>query len=262
MFPGYFCCLVACPGAGVVNRPVCVYNQSMRIVNRHGWQVTTSEAIRLQKELAAEVSRTGDIPAPCLIAGVDISVNRWAKTGTGAVVVLSYPDLEIVEVKVVTDRIPFPYVPGLLSFREAPLILASCEELTVTPDIVMVDGQGIAHPRRVGLASHLGLFLDVPTVGCAKSRLCGSHEEPDIEAGSYAELLDGKEVIGAVLRTRTGVKPVYVSIGHRICLEAAIRWVKTCCRGYRLPEPTRLAHQAAGGFLKLKEGMALTGAGH
>ncbi len=224
----------------------------MQIFRRHDWRMTTAEAIKLQKELAGEVSRTGSITNPRLIAGVDISVNRWAKTGTAAAVVLGYPTLEPVEIKVVTDRLNLPYIPGLLSFREAPLILAACEELTVTPDILMVDGQGIAHPRRMGLASHLGLFLDIPAIGCAKSRLCGRHDEPGNEAGSYAELLDNGEVIGAVVRTRTSVKPVYVSIGHKVDLPAAIHWVLTCCRGYRLPEPTRLAHQAAGGNLKVK----------
>ncbi len=223
----------------------------MRIVHRHGWRVTTAEAIRLQKELAAEVSRSGDIPNPRMVAGVDISVNRWEKTGTAAVVVLSYPGLEPVEVKVVTDSLNLPYIPGLLSFREAPLILAACEELKVMPDLLMVDGQGIAHPRRIGLASHLGLCLDIPTIGCAKSRLCGRHDEPGYEAGSYAELTDNDEVIGAVLRTRAGVKPVYVSIGHKIDLSTAVHRVLECCRGYRLPEPTRLAHQTAGGNLKI-----------
>jgi deoxyribonuclease V len=169
--------------------------------------------------------------------------------GRGAVVVLSYPELEIVEVQTVEDSIDFPYVPGLLTFREAPLTLAVCEKLTVTPDLILVDGQGIAHPRRLGLASHLGLFLDIPTVGCAKSRLCGSHSEPGDEPGSYAELLDNKEVIGAVLRTKSKVKPIYVSIGHKVDLEMAIYWTLQCCRGYRLPEPTRLAHLAAGGNL-------------
>lgn len=220
--------------------------------------MTTAEAIKIQAELAAEVSRTGTITSPCLIGGVDISVDRWVKMGTGAVVVLNYPGLEIVETRVVTDRIDFPYVPGLLSFREAPLLLAACEELAVTPDLVMVDGQGIAHPRRMGLASHLGLFLDVPTIGCAKSRLCGSHDGPDYEAGSHAELKDNGEVIGAAVRTRAGVKPVYVSIGHKIDLSMAIRLVLACCRGYRLPEPTRLAHMAAGGNLKAAVGTAVT----
>ena len=201
------------------------------------------------------MSQGGDITAPRLIVGVDISVDRFSGTGRGAAVVLSYPDLVIVETQVVTDSIEFPYVPGLLSFREAPLILAALEKLTVTPDLILVDGQGMAHPRRMGLASHLGLFLGVPTIGCAKSRLCGECEEPGREAGSYADLTDKGEVIGAALRTRAGVKPVYVSIGHMIDLPSAMRWVLACCRGYRLPEPTRLAHQAAGGYLRVKEGI-------
>jgi len=223
----------------------------MRIVHRHKWQVTTTEAKEIQIELAAEVLRVGYVYAPRLIAGVDISVNRWDKTGRGAVVVLNYPDLEIVEIKAVTDKITFPYVPGLLTFREAPLILAAFEEITTTPDLVIVDGQGIAHPRRMGLAAHLGLCLGIPTIGCAKSRLCGESEEPAVEQGSRTELLDNGEVIGVVLRTRAGVKPVYVSIGHMIDLDGAVRWTAACCRGYRLPEPTRLAHQAAGGNLHM-----------
>ncbi|HJX12815.1 MAG TPA: deoxyribonuclease V [Dehalococcoidales bacterium] len=225
----------------------------MKVVRRHEWRVSPERARELQEGLAAEVCRTGDITAPRLIAGVDISVDRSARTGTGAVVVLSYPGLEIVEARVVTDRVGFPYVPGLLTFREAPLLLAACEMLTVAPDLILVDGQGIAHPRRIGLASHLGLCLDVPTIGCAKSRLCGAHGEPGEARGSHADLLDNGEVIGAALRTRAGVKPVYVSIGHRIDLPAAVRWVLACCRGYRLPEPSRLAHQAAGGHLKIRE---------
>ena len=228
-----------------------VYNQDMNIVRLHDWHVTTSRAIQIQKELAGQVSRTGDV-TPELVAGVDISVDRLSGTGTGAVVVLNYPGLEIVEVQVITDRIEFPYVPGLLSFREAPLVLAACEKLEVNPDLFIVDGQGIAHPRRIGLASHLGLFWDTPTIGCAKSRLCGTHELPGDNAGSYAQLIDKNDIVGAVLRTRTGVKPVYVSVGHRIGLQSAINWVLACCRGYRLPEPTRLAHQAAGGNLKLE----------
>jgi deoxyribonuclease V len=225
----------------------------MRIVHRHGWQVSPARAREIQSALAGEISRTGNVADPRLIAGVDISVNRWARTGTGAVVVLSYPALDVVDSRTATDRIDFPYVPGLLSFREAPLMLAACEQLTVIPDLFMVDGQGLAHPRRMGLASHMGLILDIPTIGCAKSRLCGSHEEPDNQAGSYANLLDDGEVTGAVLRTRTGIRPLYVSIGHKIDLPAAVHWVLACCRGYRLPEPTRLAHQAAGGNLKFNK---------
>lgn len=234
----------------VANRLLSIYNSIMKNIRRHNWQVTARQALEIQKELAAEVSRIGEISHPRLVAGSDISVDREMGTGTGAVVVLSYPQLDIVEVQTVTERLEFPYVPGLLSFREAPLVLAACEALTETPDLLMVDGQGIAHPRRMGLASHLGLFLGIPTIGCAKSRLCGSHEEPDNEQGSSTELVDNGEVIGAVLRTRAGVKPVYVSIGHMIDLKTAVHWVVRCCRGYRLPEPTRLAHQAAGGNLK------------
>jgi deoxyribonuclease V len=222
----------------------------MKITQRHSWQVTTTEARAIQAELASEVSRTNTVSTPRHIAGVDISVNRFSQTGTGAVVVLTYPALQVVEVKVVTDRINFPYVPGLLSFREAPLLLAAFKELKITPDIVMVDGQGIAYPRRCGIASHLGLILGIPTIGCAKSRLCGEHDITAAKAGSFAELKDRGEVIGAVLRTRDNVKPLYISIGHMIDLPSAIKWVMACCRGYRLPEPTRLAHQAAGGNLK------------
>jgi len=221
----------------------------MKIGSLHGWRVSPSQALELQLRLASQVSRTNEVVSPRYIAGVDISVDRTRGRGIGAVVVLSYPELEIMEVHTVEDSIDFPYVPGLLSFREAPLTLAACEQLSVTPDLILVDGQGIAHPRRLGLASHLGLFLDTPTIGCAKSRLCGSHQTPGQEPGSYAELVDNGEVIGAALRTKLGTKPIYVSIGHKVDLEAAIYWATGCCRGYRLPEPTRLAHLAAGGNL-------------
>ncbi|MFA5309082.1 MAG: deoxyribonuclease V [Dehalococcoidales bacterium] len=231
----------------------CAYNQGMRIVGRHSWRVTTAEAKEIQLKLAAEVVRTGSVKSPRLIAGVDVSVDRWRGTGRGAVVVLSYPALEVVEMKAVTGKVTFPYVPGLLSFREIPLLLPVFEEIENVPDLVLVDGQGIAHPRRIGLAAHLGLCLGIPTVGCAKSRLIGEHGGLAFEPGARADLLDNGEVIGAVVRTRAGVKPVYVSTGHMIDLEGAVYWVEKCCRGYRLPEPTRLAHRAAGGFLKVKE---------
>jgi deoxyribonuclease V len=200
--------------------------------------------------MAGSVSRQGGPAGVRFVAGTDMSVSRADGTGTAAAVILSYPGLELVEMKVVTGRLAFPYVPGLLSFREAPLLIAACEKLEFVPDLVLVDGQGIAHPRRLGLAAHLGLFLDVPTIGCAKSRLCGRHNEPGEAAGSCTELRDGDEVIGGVLRTKNGVKPLYISIGHRIGLPSAVEWVRACCRGYRLPEPTRLAHLAAGGNLK------------
>jgi deoxyribonuclease V len=229
----------------------CVYNQVVEIARQCDWRVTPARAREIQLELAGEISRIGTVISPKLIAGVDVSVNRFAKTGTAAVVVMRFPDMEVMETGLVTELVEFPYVPGLLTFREAPLILAAFEKLTVTPDLVMVDGQGIAHPRRIGLASHLGLCLGMPTIGCAKSRLIGEYAEPANEAGSYTELRDNGEVIGAAVRTRAGVKPVYVSIGHMIDLPSAVRLVLGCCRGYRLPEPTRLAHMAAGGNLRV-----------
>ena len=227
----------------------------------HSWQVSLAQALDIQQRLAAQVSKSGEAATPRFIAGVDISAERGSEVASGAVVVLQYPELTLVEIKVVQGKLGFPYIPGLLSFREAPLTLAACQQLTITPDLILVDGQGIAHPRRLGLASHLGLFLDTPTIGCAKSLLCGQHQEPGVEPGSYAEVMDRGETIGVALRTKFGVKPVYVSIGHRVDLGTAIHWVLECCRGYRLPEPLRLAHLAAGGNLK-PESTAVPEAGY
>ena len=210
------------------------------------WEsVSPSQAIDLQKRLAADISRENTSLQPRLIAGVDISVRRGRETATGSIVVMTYPGLEIVETRVAQGRLDFPYIPGLLSFREIPLTLAAFNMLKVIPDLIFVDGQGIAHPRRIGIASHLGLILDIPTIGCAKSLLCGKYEEPGEKPGSHTAIIDKGETIGAALRTRQGVKPVFVSIGHKIDLPTAIKWVEKCCRGYRLPEPARMAHQAA-----------------
>ena len=206
----------------------------------------------MQRELAVKVSRRNEVKAVSLVAGVDISAPNAAGLARAAVVVLSYPELMLVEKKVITKEVTFPYVPGLLSFRESPLIIAACEELEATPDLILVDGQGIAHPRRLGLASHLGLLWDRPTIGCAKSRLCGEHGMVLLDPGSYAKITDNHEVIGAALRTKAGVAPLYISIGHKVDLEAAISWVLRCCKGQRLPEPTRLAHIAASGHLEVE----------
>lgn len=225
----------------------------MQITKRHSWQVTTAEAKAIQLELAGEVSRAGNVKNPRYIAGVDISVDRFKGRGMVAAVVLNYPQLEVVEVQTVNAGVTFPYVPGLLSFREMPLILPALEKLKITPDLVIMDGQGFAHPRRMGIACHLGLFLGIPTIGCAKSRLVGTHNEPGVEPGCWSVLLDDVDVIGAVVRTKANVKPVYVSIGHMITLKSAVDWALACCKGYRLPEPTRLAHMAANGQLKKRE---------
>ena len=222
----------------------------MKVERLHDWQLSVSQALDIQRRLQARVSRSGRVISPRFIAGVDISVGKPGGMAQAAVIVLSYPELRLVETSLAQGELDFPYIPGLLSFRELPLILAACRKLSVTPELILVDGQGIAHPRRIGLACHLGLFLDTPTIGCAKSRLCGSHRLPGDKPGSYAKLVDKGEIIGVVLRTKLGVKPVYVSTGHKIDLENAIYWVLECSKGYRLPEPTRLAHLAAGGSLK------------
>lgn len=221
--------------------------------NLHDWHVSTFQARAIQRELAGLVSREGEVKDACLIAGVDISAPGSTGIARGAAVVVRYPELTVVESQVAEEELAFPYIPGLLSFRESPVILAACEKLSCIPDLVLVDGQGIAHPRRLGLASHLGLLWDRPTLGCAKSRLCGEYTPVGPDRGEFCELIDNGETIGAVVTTRSNVKPVYVSVGHKICLEAGIRWVLNLCSGFRLPEPTRLAHLAAGEELTMQK---------
>ena len=218
----------------------------------HEWNMGTKDAINTQKELRLRISRSNQPGKVRYIAGVDVMSPIFAKgTGKAAVIVLKYPELDVVEISKTNGEITFPYVPGLLSFRELPLIIKAFEKLTVRPDLVIVDGQGIAHPRRFGLASHLGLIIDIPTIGCAKSRLTGEYHEPGINKGDVEYLLDDNEIIGAILRTRTGVKPVFISIGHKIDLKNAVKWTLGCCQRYRLPEPTRIAHLAANDKLKI-----------
>ncbi len=219
----------------------------MKIQQLHGWEISTYQAKQIQSELANQVSRKSEAIKPVFIAGVDISAPDSRGVARAAAVVLNYPQLEVIEVKTVEDKLNFPYIPGFLSFREAPLVLAACQKLSTDPDLILVDGQGIAHPRRFGIASHLGLLLDIPTIGCAKSRLCGTHLPVDVEAGAYTELTDNGEIIGVALRTKDDVNPIYISVGHKIDLPTAIHWVLECCRGRRLPEPSRLAHLAASG---------------
>jgi deoxyribonuclease V len=213
-------------------------------LRQHPWNLAPREAIALQRELAALVIPTASEAAFQTVAGVDVSV--VGARARAAVVVLALPHLEIVEQATAEGVVVFPYVPGLLSFREAPLILEALAHLQGTPDVLIFDGQGIAHPRRLGIAAHVGVLLDWPTLGCAKTRLCGVHEEPAPERGSVAWLREGEEVLGAVVRTRARVKPLFVSVGHRISLECAIALVLRCGKGYRLPEPTRWAHRLAG----------------
>ncbi len=218
----------------------------------HDWNLSPREAIALQKRLAGRVEREDRLGEVRRIAGVDIGFEQKGAITRAAVVVLAWPPgeagvCEVVEQVLHREPTRMPYISGLLSFREVPAALAAFDRLSVTPDLVMVDGQGIAHPRRLGVASHLGLWLDLPTVGVAKSRLCGRHGEPGPERGDWTPLTDGPddELIGAVLRSRVGVKPLFVSPGHRVSLPTALAWVVACLGRTRLPEPTKLADRLA-----------------
>ena len=222
----------------------------MKLRSLHPWHVSVEEAKALQRRLAPMVSCASAIPDSVRhLAGVDISGSDAEGTVRAAVVVLRYPDLELEEVSLAEGKPSLPYIPGLLSFRETPMLIDALESLDLTPDIIITDGQGLAHPRRFGIACHIGLLTDTSTIGCAKSILTGRHGPLGSEAGSRAELLDRGEVVGVALRTRTGVSPVYVSAGHKIDLTSAVEWVLASCRGRRLPETTRLAHEAAAGRL-------------
>ena len=213
-------------------------------IHGHPWNVSPQEAVALQNRLAGQVVRENRLGPVSTVAGIDVSLrNDMARA---AVVVLKFPGLEPIDHAVATRRVTFPYVPGLLSFREGPVILEAFADLKKKPDLLIFDGQGIAHPRRLGIASHIGLLTNFPAIGCAKSRLCGQYNEPNLEQGSCAPLIDHGEVIGSVVRTRRGVRPVYVSVGHRIDLSTSIKYVLACCRRYRLPETTRQAHHLAG----------------
>jgi deoxyribonuclease V len=226
------------------------YNDSVRLKVLHPWRVAPAEARAIQDRLASEVSFFSSLPEQVrYVAGVDISGTDSQALATGAVVGLTFPELEVAEVRVVRQEPGMPYVPGFLSFREVPVLVGALEALDHSPDLILVDGQGFAHPRRFGLACHLGLLTETPTIGCAKSVLCGKHDPLAPERGFTAPLIDRDEVVGMALRTRDGVSPVYVSVGHGMDLGSAAEWALACGGGLRIPESTRLAHQATAGRL-------------
>jgi deoxyribonuclease V len=209
----------------------------------HSWDMSPQDARQLQMELAVRVIRENRLAPVKTIAGIDVGIKGGM--AYAAVAVLKFPTLDLIANAKAEKRVKYPYVPGLLSFREGPVILDAFKRLDPKPDLLIFDGQGIAHPRRLGIASHIGLLADLPSIGCAKSRLCGQYQEPGTERGSHIPLVDHSETIGAIVRTRTHVKPVFVSIGHRIDLKTSIDVVLRCCKGYRLPETTRIAHRLA-----------------
>jgi deoxyribonuclease V len=209
----------------------------------HSWDLTTAEARDLQLRLAAQIDSARVLPPYATVGGADVSYDRGGKLLYAAVVVLRAQTFEMLDRSGVIAEARFPYVPGLLTFREAPAVIEAFDRLKVQPDVLICDGQGIAHPRRIGLAAHLGLYLDTPTIGCAKSWFCGDFKEPGRTRGRWSPLTDRGETIGAVLRTRTGVKPLFVSSGHLCDLASAIAVVLATAPQYRLPITSRLAHQ-------------------
>jgi len=217
----------------------------MQVLNLHQWDVGVHRAREIQEELRSCISLEDSTQINQLrwVGGADVSYTREEGVLYGAVVVLSFPDLSVVEEKWVKDRVCFPYIPGLLSFREVPVLLKAFLQLRQRPDAMIFDGQGIAHSRGLGLASHAALFLDLPSVGCAKSRLIGDYLPVGMERGSFSWLEFQRQHVGKVVRTRTNVKPVFVSPGHRMSLQRAADLVLATCRGYRLPEPIRMADQ-------------------
>jgi deoxyribonuclease V len=227
----------------------------MKLAVSHPWDLSVSEAKALQPQLAEKViaKTTLEPGAIQAVAGVDVGFRK--DVARAAVVVLSFPELEPLDCALGEAPVTFPYVPGLLTFREGPSVLNALEKLATWPDLFIFDGHGLAHPRRIGLAAHMGVILDHPSIGCAKSRLTGTHDEPGEAVGAWVPLLDQGEIIGAVVRSRSKVKPLYVSVGHRVDLPTAIHLVLQCTRGYRLPETTRYAHKVASG-LELQVGQA------
>jgi len=205
------------------------------------WNLTPSDARRLQEQIPGLVESRDRLGPVRTVAGADLALME--ATGYAAVILYSFPDLEEFERAWSSGTLRFPYIPGLLAFREMPLLLEAFSKLRRKPDVILADAHGWAHPRRAGMACHLGLVLDTPTIGCAKSVLVGGYQMPRIRRGSASALSDGEETIGMVLRTRAGVRPVFVSIGHRVTLETSVRLTLACCDGYRIPKPLRQADQ-------------------
>ena len=215
----------------------------MDITPLHSWDLTEAEAVALQRELAGHLDTSTPLGDYELVAGADVSNNLYSDTVYAGVVLFRRRDWSVVERRGAVGEARFPYIPGLLSFREAPALLEAFRRLEHRPDVVVIDGQGIAHPRRLGIAAHLGLWLQVPCVGCAKSKLWGRYQEPGPQPGSASPLTDRGEVLGRVLRSKIRSNPLFISPGHRIDLDSSVRVVQESLRGYRLPEPTRQAHE-------------------
>jgi deoxyribonuclease V len=215
--------------------------KGMDYQNLHPWNVTAREAITIQADLRKRIELKDSFNQIRVVAGADVSFDKSKKEGYGGVIAYSFPELEEIERRGVRKEVTFPYVPGLLAFREAPVLLDAFASLKVDPDVILFDGQGLAHFRRMGIATHMGILLNKPAIGCAKSRLIGSFEEPEDDVGSYSPLVDRGETVGVVLRTRKRVRPIFVSPGHKISLKTCVDIVLKCVDDYRIPKPTREA---------------------
>jgi len=216
----------------------------MKVINLHPWNVSLERATKIQRELKSKIAISPiDLSKVGSVAGVDVSFSRGSNLVFAAIVVLTYPELDLIEAKTAVEETSFPYVPGYLSFREGPVVLEGFKKLETEPDVVIFDGQGIAHPRGLGIASHLGLFIDKPSIGSAKSVLVGKYEEPGVSRGSTSPLMKDDLEIGVVLRTRTGVSPIFVSVGNKIDISGAVEVVLASAPRYRIPEPIRVAHR-------------------
>ncbi|WP_163340503.1 deoxyribonuclease V [Desulfopila sp. IMCC35008] len=220
-----------------------ISQESLKRIHSHDWDITPGEAVNLQKQLCPKVRICDEFSDIQTIAGVDVGFDKMSNTGKAAIAVLGFGDLKIREKATAEGVLRFPYVPGLLSFREMPLILEALRNLSSLPDMIICDGQGTAHPRRFGIACHLGVVTGIPCIGSAKSRLCGSHGDIPETKGEWTPLYHRNEVIGAVVRSRRNVKPIYVSAGHKVSLESAVTIVMHCITRYKLPETTRQAHK-------------------
>ncbi|CAH1222255.1 Endonuclease V [Paenibacillus plantiphilus] len=225
----------------------------MKPVIKHPWNLSEMEAIILQQELASKVIKEDSFVEINCVAGVDVAYSDHNNKLIAAIVILDASSLKVIESVVVEDTVDFPYIPGLFSFRELPPVVKAFDQLKISPQLIVCDGQGLAHPRRFGLASHLGVIFDVPTIGCGKTKLLGTYEEPDFNRGAYSTLDDNGEVIGAALRTQNNIKPLFVSIGHRISLQTACKWVIDLSPNYRLPETTRQSDHLVRNLLNAKQ---------
>lgn len=224
-----------------------IMNRELRITEMHPWDVSSREAVAIQKAMRDKLVLSDCFSSIKHVAGIDVGLDAETNVGRAAIAVLTFPGLECVETVTAEAPLAFPYLPGLLSFREIPVILPALKKLRTIPDVLLCDGQGTAHPRRFGVACHLGLLTDIPAIGVGKTRLTGVYEEPCREKGCWVPLRDKGEVIGAVVRTRTGVKPLFISPGHKISLESSVQLVMQCVGRYRLPETTRYAHRLSQG---------------